>query len=423
MWSFILSAWSDVLETMVSQNFIEGVRGEVVIRDFSARAVRAFLHFLYAGVLEEDSLFAVVEVAAIADKYGVSKLRYLCEDHVVKSLSPEEACEFLELADRYNLHDLRQSCFDHILVRPLKALKTRPSIGPALLQEVFSSSLLCMNNLELLELFISWGIDSASSGLGSVVPLIEQHVHVSQILRSDAERLSEKVRALQDPAGERVIAMLSQVDNTVHADDVLSSLWRSFCSESGAGSNDADGFVGYRVNVGVSRRGLIQPRGLAGVACGRLEGRLRPGDWIAWNLPNDEVFLSGLSFVANIGPEDHVLVYTAAESSGWTLVLDTKCHGSIPYRTVISCRCERAVQRFKLQVVATRKEGVRLGRLQLHGVLIQTATAATHRGLTAPSPSESEEEDEELDFDLFGAQHPAHAAPSSEDERDFDLFA
>ena len=92
VWSFVLSALSDVLETMVSQNFLEGIRGEVVIRDFSARAVGAFLRFLYAGVVEEESLVAVVEVAAIADKYGVSKLCFLCEDHVVKSLSPEVPC-------------------------------------------------------------------------------------------------------------------------------------------------------------------------------------------------------------------------------------------------------------------------------------------------------------------------------------------
>ena len=411
VWSFVLSAWSDVLETMVSQNFLEGIRGEVVIRDFSARAVGAFLRFLYAGVVEEESLVAVVEVAAIADKYGVSKLCFLCEDHVVKSLSPEDACEFLALADRYSLDDLRQSCLDHILVAPKKALRSWPSIEASLLQEVLTSSLLCLDDKELFELFLAWGADS---GLGPVVPLIEQHVHASHILRRDALVLVEKVRALQDPAGERLVSILMQADCTTSSADLLNFLFRV--------SRDTDEFQGCRVNVGVSRRGLIPSSGVLTPARGRLEGYVRAGDWIAWTLPNDEVFLSGFSFAANISCADHVLVYAAQETSGWTLVLDTKAHGCIPPRTKISCRCTRAVQRLKLQVIATAKgEGVRLGKLEVHGAFAPSSPATSGLPHTI-----SDSEEEAYYVDPFHQ----HAAPEARDlssgeesvEMDFDLF-
>lgn len=409
VWSFILSAWSDVLETMVSQNFMEGIRGEVVIRDFSARAVGAFLRFLYAGVVEEESLVAVVEVAAIADKYGVSKLCFLCEDYVVKSLSPEDACEFLALADRYNLDDLRQSCLDHILVAPKKALRSWPSIEPSLLQEVLTSSLLCLDDKELFELFLAWGTDS---GLGPVVALIEQHVHASHILRRDALVLVEKVRALQDPAGERLVSILMQADCTTSSADLLNFLCRV--------SRDTEEFLGCRVNVGVSRRGLIPPGGLSVPARGRIEGYVRAGDWIAWTLPNYEVFLSGVSFAANISCADHLLVYAAQETSGWTLVLDTKAHGCIPHRTKISCRCSRAVQRLKLQVITTAKsEGVRLGKLEVHG-----AFAPASQVTSGLPHSISDSEEEPYYVDPFHQHQPEARDLSSGEESgmDFDIF-
>eukprot|EP00439_Symbiodinium_sp_Y106_P052475 s722_g7.t1 len=61
VWSVLLSQWSKVFHTMTtSTSFREKAAAEVVIQDFSATTVEAFLRFLYSGVLR-GSLATTVE--------------------------------------------------------------------------------------------------------------------------------------------------------------------------------------------------------------------------------------------------------------------------------------------------------------------------------------------------------------------------
>ena len=107
VWSFLLAQWSPVFGKMVgSDNYAESQRAEVVIQDFSASAVETFLRFMYSGSVE-GSVTAVMEVAAMADKYQVDALQSLCLPRVRKALKPELACEIFAAADRFQMDDLR----------------------------------------------------------------------------------------------------------------------------------------------------------------------------------------------------------------------------------------------------------------------------------------------------------------------------
>ncbi|CAE7669776.1 bath-40, partial [Symbiodinium pilosum] len=135
VWSVLMCQWSKVFHAMIhSEAFKEKAAAEVIIQDFSATTVEAFLRFLYSGVLR-GSLATAVEVGMLADKYQVDKLHSLCKLAVQKQLRPDTACELLQLADRCQNADLRLQALEKILIHPKEALKARPAICPELLDE------------------------------------------------------------------------------------------------------------------------------------------------------------------------------------------------------------------------------------------------------------------------------------------------
>ena len=105
VWSLLLRRWSEVFANMMShEQFMEGSKAEVVIKDFSASAVEAFLRFLYSGTLSAN-LATLIEVGVIADKYQVQSLCASCLGAARDKLASETACEIFECADRFHLEE------------------------------------------------------------------------------------------------------------------------------------------------------------------------------------------------------------------------------------------------------------------------------------------------------------------------------
>eukprot|EP00434_Breviolum_minutum_P007539 symbB.v1.2.006656.t1/scaffold372.1/size218212/8 len=118
--AWILSCWSEVFGKMMSDDFIEGKKKEVVIKDFSAEGVEAFLCFFYTGTLDISQVDVIVE----------------------------------------------------------EALAQRPSVSDELLEEVLSSGLLCISDGELFSLLAKW--KEAEEGLKNI-ELIEKHVNMQNV--------------------------------------------------------------------------------------------------------------------------------------------------------------------------------------------------------------------------------------------------
>ena len=113
VWTPLLRRWSDVFASVMGNDqFLEGSRGEMVIKDFSAHAVDAFLRFLYSGTISAD-LPTLVEVAVIADKYQVQPLCATCMTAVRQKLfsetAAEIACQTFACADRFHLEECRKA--------------------------------------------------------------------------------------------------------------------------------------------------------------------------------------------------------------------------------------------------------------------------------------------------------------------------
>ncbi|CAE7680932.1 unnamed protein product, partial [Symbiodinium pilosum] len=163
---------------MIKQdNFVEGATSQVVISDFSAAAVRAFLRFLHFGEIER-SLATILEVGMLADKYEVTRLHKLCTEYGNKVLDREvqcaEACKMFALANRFQHTEFGWRALEVILGKPEEALKARPSLSARLVREILATEALCLNGEKLMSLMSIWA-EADSTEASKVEHLLEAY--------------------------------------------------------------------------------------------------------------------------------------------------------------------------------------------------------------------------------------------------------
>ncbi|CAE7357468.1 bath-42 [Symbiodinium sp. CCMP2592] len=327
VWSFLLAQWSPVFEKMIaSDNYVESQRAEVVIQDFSASAVEIFLRFLYSGSIE-GSATAMVEVAAIADKYQVDRLHSLCVRCISQELRPELACEVFAAADRFRMEDLRAEARDLIFTSPAAALNKRPAIRPELLEEILTSGLLCIPEDDLREILRSWGTQEGDS-LESIINIRTQNQHTK---------------------------------------DVLATLWQRY---DAAGKKGV--FVGYWVSVilGPGLGEAYTKDEIELMAIGGWERfTLLEEGWIQWMLPHSWVHLQGFCFgrESRITPRTSFRIWVSGDGATWHLFCNY--HSEIPPPGLIFFESDAPaglVKCFRLEVLKGELSNISFG---IQGIL------------------------------------------------------
>ncbi len=140
----ILSLRSQVFKDMFTNQTTEFPLNELVIGDYDAFVVRAFLSFVYKDVIDAFSLSVhAKELFAMASKYQVSKsvehtaphscvlcavadcysvfllqvkrLIAVCQDHLSSTLSTANAVDLLLLADQHGGQDLKCDAIEFVV--------------------------------------------------------------------------------------------------------------------------------------------------------------------------------------------------------------------------------------------------------------------------------------------------------------------
>ncbi|CAL1366313.1 unnamed protein product [Linum trigynum] len=97
---------------------------EIVITDLEPDVFKAILHFIYRDTLTEDvgntassssglcsiSDSLTAKLLAAADRYGLDRLRLMCESHLCKDISVASVARILALADSYHATELKAVC-------------------------------------------------------------------------------------------------------------------------------------------------------------------------------------------------------------------------------------------------------------------------------------------------------------------------
>ncbi|CAL5016875.1 unnamed protein product [Urochloa decumbens] len=92
--------------------------GVVRVDDMDAQVFKALLCFLYTDLLpemskkDEDVMYQHMLVAA--DRYGIERLKLICEDKLCKYIDVGKVATVLTLAEQHNCHWLKKACLDFL---------------------------------------------------------------------------------------------------------------------------------------------------------------------------------------------------------------------------------------------------------------------------------------------------------------------
>ncbi|CAD5170288.1 unnamed protein product [Musa acuminata subsp. malaccensis] len=101
----------------------DGQKSDIVVADMEPRVFEAMLHFIYRDTFIEDDVLTTssspesfasdtlaAKLLAASDKYGLERLRLLCEAHLCKDISVDSVACILSLADCYHATELKAAC-------------------------------------------------------------------------------------------------------------------------------------------------------------------------------------------------------------------------------------------------------------------------------------------------------------------------
>jgi len=108
---YILSARSDYFESMFHSGMVEASSDEIQIKDCDVDLFSTMIKFLYTDVPPEEIDEIATKLLPLADQFLVPKLKYLCEESIVKALNQENVKENLILAHLCNCPELKNRCF------------------------------------------------------------------------------------------------------------------------------------------------------------------------------------------------------------------------------------------------------------------------------------------------------------------------
>ncbi|KQK17054.1 hypothetical protein BRADI_1g32230v3 [Brachypodium distachyon] len=120
----ILAARSPVFMAEFFGNMKEACLRRVEIEDMEAAAFRAMLHFIYTDSVPEldQELGAVATMAqhllAAADRYGLDRLKLICEGKLAGGIAVDTAATTLALAEQHNCLHLKAKCVEFIVSTP-----------------------------------------------------------------------------------------------------------------------------------------------------------------------------------------------------------------------------------------------------------------------------------------------------------------
>jgi hypothetical protein len=110
----ILCMRCQYFQAMLTGEMLESRQSEVVIPDVRHSIFLALLEYLYTDAIEVP-LDIAMELFEAADKFGVERLKKICEAKMLASISIENAASIFHAADIHNALSLRQKCLQFVM--------------------------------------------------------------------------------------------------------------------------------------------------------------------------------------------------------------------------------------------------------------------------------------------------------------------
>jgi speckle-type POZ protein len=120
----VLAARSPVFGAMLCGSMKESKENKIRIEDMESGVFEVLLHYMYHDdlpafmtndVCTEEATNMAQGVLVAADRYGMERLKLMCESMLSKTMDVYTVCSTLGFADRHSCERLRNSCLKYML--------------------------------------------------------------------------------------------------------------------------------------------------------------------------------------------------------------------------------------------------------------------------------------------------------------------
>lgn len=110
----VLSASSQVFQSMFRHNLKEKESSMIYIEDMSLESCAALLSYLYGTIKQEDFWKHRLALLGAANKYDIVDLKDACEESLLEDINSGNVLERLQEAWLYQLNKLKKGCMMYL---------------------------------------------------------------------------------------------------------------------------------------------------------------------------------------------------------------------------------------------------------------------------------------------------------------------
>ncbi|XP_041511119.1 speckle-type POZ protein-like [Microtus oregoni] len=119
----ILAAHSPVFRAMFEHDTEESRKNRIEIHDLKPEVFKAMMDFIYTG--KQPDLHSMADAVLVATyKYGLERLKFMCESALCRDLSVENAAHTLFLVDLHSSVQLKTRAMDFIAAHASEVFET-----------------------------------------------------------------------------------------------------------------------------------------------------------------------------------------------------------------------------------------------------------------------------------------------------------
>ena len=109
----ILASRSNFFKNMFTVGMRESEESIISVQDISLPTFQKLLEFIYSDQLNDlESAEQAIDVLVAANKYGLDRLKRLCEKFLVQLIDLENVVELLYLSDMHQAMELKRMCIN-----------------------------------------------------------------------------------------------------------------------------------------------------------------------------------------------------------------------------------------------------------------------------------------------------------------------
>ncbi|KAM3389942.1 hypothetical protein ACQJBY_011849 [Aegilops geniculata] len=121
----VLAARSQVFKAELFGPMKESKTGHIKIDDMEPQVFEVLLHFMYTDAMPDDDedegkIVRLQHLLVAADRYGVERLKIMCEDKLHEGIDVETVATTLLLAEQHHCEDLKEACIQFMSSPPDK---------------------------------------------------------------------------------------------------------------------------------------------------------------------------------------------------------------------------------------------------------------------------------------------------------------